>query len=100
MREIAAHAAIGGRSPLVVGSASEVAEEIFAWVDETGVDGFNLAYAVTPGTFVDFVDLVVPELQSRGRYKRDYSPGTFREKLYGEGRSRLPATHPAARYRS
>ena len=69
-------------------------------MDETGVDGFNLAYAVTPGTFADMADLVVPELQSRGRYKRDYSPGTFREKLYGEGRSRLPATHPAARYRS
>lgn len=99
VREIAAHTAIGGRSPLVVGSAAEAAEHLIDWVDETGVDGFNLAYAVTPGTFNNMVDLVVPELQTRERYKRDYAPGTFREKLYGQGRSRLPATHPAARYR-
>jgi alkanesulfonate monooxygenase SsuD/methylene tetrahydromethanopterin reductase-like flavin-dependent oxidoreductase (luciferase family) len=32
------------------------------------VDGFNLAHAATPETFADFVDLVVPELQKRGRY--------------------------------
>ena len=65
MREIAEHAAIGGRSPRVVGSAQEVAEELIGWVRETDVDGFNLAYAVTPETFTDFVDLVVPELQAR-----------------------------------
>ncbi len=99
VRQIAAHTAIGGRSPLVVGSAAEVAEELIAWVDETGVDGFNLAYAVTPETFTDIADLVVPELQTRGRYKHDYAPGTFREKLYGKGRARLPASHPAAQFR-
>ena len=69
------------------------------WVDETDIDGFNLAYAVTPESFVDFVDLVVPELQRRGVYKRDYAPGTLREKLFGSGRARLPANHPAARTR-
>lgn len=99
VREIAAHTAIGGRSPLVVGSASEVAEELIAWAEETGVDGFNLAYVVTPETFIDIVDLVVPELQARGRYKRDYADGTLREKLYGPGRRHLPETHPAARFR-
>jgi alkanesulfonate monooxygenase len=46
------------------------------------------------------VDLVVPELQRRGRYKRDYAPGTLREKLYGQGRARLGADHPAVRFRS
>jgi hypothetical protein len=54
-------------------------------------DGFNLAYAVMPETFADFVDLVVPELQRRGRYKRDYAPGTLREKLFGQGRRRARA---------
>jgi alkanesulfonate monooxygenase SsuD/methylene tetrahydromethanopterin reductase-like flavin-dependent oxidoreductase (luciferase family) len=34
-----------------VGSPEQVAEELIAWVDETDVDGFNLAYAVTPETF-------------------------------------------------
>jgi alkanesulfonate monooxygenase len=53
-----------------------------------------------PETFTDFVDLVVPELQRRRRYKRDYAPGTLREKLYGQGRARLGADHPAVRFRS
>ena len=100
VREIAKHAAIGGRGPVVVGSPAEVADEMIAWVKETDVDGFNLAYAVTPETFRDFVDLVVPELQRRGRYKLDYAPGTLREKLYGARRARLGVDHPAARFRS
>jgi alkanesulfonate monooxygenase len=98
VREIAKHAAIGGRGPVVVGSPGEVADEVIAWVEETDVDGFNLAYAVTPETFADFIDLVVPELQRRGRYKLDYAPGTLREKLYGPGRARLGADHTAARF--
>jgi len=54
---------------------------------------------VTPESFTDFVDLVVPELQRRGVYKRDYAAGTLREKLYGSGRMLLPTDHPAALYR-
>jgi alkanesulfonate monooxygenase len=99
VREIAAHAAIGGRGPVVVGAPGRVADEMLAWMQETGIDGFNLAYAVTPETFVDFVDLVVPELQARGVYKTAYAPGTLREKLYGPGRARLPDSHPAAKVR-
>ena len=84
---------------MIVGSYQDVADEFETWVRETDVDGFNLAYAVTPGTFVDIVDLVVPELQRRGLYKTEYAPGTLREKLYGPGRARLPESHPAARIR-
>jgi alkanesulfonate monooxygenase len=84
---------------VVVGSAEEVAREMRAWVEETDVDGFNLAYAVTPESFEDVADLVVPVLQEQRAFKRDYAPGTLREKLYGAGRARLPATHPAARHR-
>jgi alkanesulfonate monooxygenase SsuD/methylene tetrahydromethanopterin reductase-like flavin-dependent oxidoreductase (luciferase family) len=98
-REIAAHAAIGGRGPVIVGSPRRVVDEMLDWVHETGVDGFNLAYAVTPETFEDFVNLIVPELQARGVYKTAFAPGTLREKLYGPGRARLPDNHPAARVR-
>jgi alkanesulfonate monooxygenase SsuD/methylene tetrahydromethanopterin reductase-like flavin-dependent oxidoreductase (luciferase family) len=97
--EIARHAGIGGRGPVIVGSYQDVADEFEDWVRETDVDGFNLAYAVTPETFVDIVDLVVPELRRRGLYKTEYAPGTLREKLYGPGRARLPDSHPAARVR-
>ena len=65
----------------------------------TGADGFNIAYMVTPGTFKDFIDGVVPVLQRRGLMQTDYAEGTFREKLFGRGRARLLDRHPAARYR-
>jgi FMN-dependent oxidoreductase (nitrilotriacetate monooxygenase family) len=97
VRELAEHVAIGGRGPLIVGSAEQVADTLATWVEATDIDGFNLAYAVTPEGFQDFVDLVVPELQRRGIYKRDYRSGTLREKLFGH--ARLAPPHPAARYR-
>jgi hypothetical protein len=74
-----------------------VAEQMIGWMDETGIDGLNLAYAVMPETFEDVVEMVVPELQSRGRYKTAYREGSMREKLYGH--ARLGESHPAAAYR-
>ena len=88
---------LGSRNAPIVGSAYEVADELIAWVEETGVDGFNLSRIVTPESLEDFVDLVVPLLQDRGVYKRDYAEGTLREKLFGD--ARLPETHPAASHR-
>jgi alkanesulfonate monooxygenase SsuD/methylene tetrahydromethanopterin reductase-like flavin-dependent oxidoreductase (luciferase family) len=41
VREIAKHAAVGGRGPVVVGSPEEVAEELIVWVEDTDVDGFE-----------------------------------------------------------
>ena len=99
MREIAEFVGIGGMGAIVVGSPKSVADQLQSWIAETDIDGFNLAYAVTPETFADFVELIVPELQRRGVYKREYRPGTLREKLYGPGRARLPQSHPAAAYR-
>jgi alkanesulfonate monooxygenase len=98
-REIARHAAIGGRGPVVVGSYEDVADAFQEWVEATGIDGFNLAYAVSPGTFADIADGVAPILRGRGAYKAEYAPGTLREKLFGPGRARLPASHPAAKLR-
>lgn len=99
VREVADHVAIGGIGPVVVGSPEHVSDELEAWVDETDIDGFNLAFAVRPETFADIVDLIVPELQRRRRYKRDYTPGTLREKLFGQGRPRLSDGHPGAQFR-
>jgi len=90
---------LGGRHPGIVGDAAQVADELIAWIDETGVDGFNLSRTVVPESFEDFVDLVVPELQSRGRYKTAYAEGSLRHKLFGQG-DRLPARHAAAQFRS
>lgn len=90
--DIAEWAGIGGLGPIVVGSGAEVADELQEWVSETDVDGFNLAYAVTPGTFEDIVEHVIPELTKRGAYQSDYDEGTLRNKLFGRG-DRLPLEH-------
>ncbi|HEV7306139.1 LLM class flavin-dependent oxidoreductase [Ensifer sp.] len=99
VREMADWVGIGGFGPVFVGSPSTVADLMQEWMEDTDVDGFNLAYAVTPESFEDAVELLVPELQKRGVYKTDYRQGTLREKLFGAG-PRLAAPHPGAGYRN
>ncbi|MDC7816227.1 LLM class flavin-dependent oxidoreductase [Pseudomonas sp. BLCC-B112] len=89
---------LGGRYFTVVGSPQQVADELESWIAETGLDGFNLTRIVTPESYVDFIDLVIPELQRRGSYKTAYDDGTLREKLFHEGR-KLPQRHTGAAYR-
>ena len=90
IRELAEHQSLGGRGPVFVGSAAQVADQMMEWMDETDIDGFNLAYVIAHD-----------ELQRRGVYPTAYAPGTLREKLTG-GRPRLATPHPGAgfRYRS
>jgi alkanesulfonate monooxygenase len=98
VRQVAEHVSIGGIGPVLVGSPATVAEALERWIDETDLDGFNLAFAVRPETFADVADLLVPELQRRGRYKTGYAPGTLREKLFAAG-ARVKPTHPAHAHR-
>jgi long-chain alkane monooxygenase len=95
--DIARYLAIGGIGPVIVGSAQTVADELERWIEVGGIDGFNLAYAVTPGSFEDFIEWVVPELQRRGRVWADYEGETLRERLSGS--AVVPDWHPAHRYR-
>jgi FMN-dependent oxidoreductase (nitrilotriacetate monooxygenase family) len=99
VRELANASAIGGPGILLVGSAEQVADELQSLARDTGVDGFNVSYAVTPESFSDLVDLVIPELQRRGAFKREYRQGTLREKLSVDGNARLPQRHPGAAHR-
>lgn len=99
VRQVAEHVGIGGAGPVFVGSPATVSDLMDAWIAATGVDGFNLAYAVAPESFEDVVEHLVPELQRRGRYKRAYASGTLREKLTGTG-PKLPRSHPAGTFRS
>jgi len=89
---------LASRQPPIVGSVEEVADELIAWMDQADVDGFNLSRTVTPECLEDVVRLLVPALQERGRYKQAYTPGTYREKLFGAG-PLLAAPHPAAGWR-
>ncbi len=86
---VADYLGVGGIGPVLVGSPETVADEIERWVDVAGLDGINLAYAITPGSFEQFVDLVVPELRKRGRVWEDYEGSTLREYLDGPGNARV-----------
>ena len=99
IRDAAELGTIGGSGPVVVGSPTMIADEMQTWAETADLDGFNLSYATCPGDLEDIISLVVPELQRRGVYKRAYETGTLREKLYGKGRARLGADHPAATFR-
>lgn len=99
VRDLATLSAIGARGPFIVGNPSEVADELISWAADTDVDGFNLNRLVSPETIESFVELVVPELQSRGVYKTAYAEGTLRQKLFPGRGPTLHATHPGAAFR-
>lgn len=98
VRDLAKFVGIGGGGPVLVGTPEQLADAFREWI-AAGVDGFNLAYAITPGSFADFVDGVVPVLQRRGLMQREYQEGTLREKFFGRGQARLREPHPAVQYR-
>ncbi|MBA9025628.1 LLM class flavin-dependent oxidoreductase [Peribacillus huizhouensis] len=87
------------RTQIIVGNPSEVADAIQRQFEESGVDGFNLNHLVTPGDLESFIELVIPILQERGLYKKQYQSGTLREKLFPRGKSILPDDHPGSQYR-
>jgi FMN-dependent oxidoreductase (nitrilotriacetate monooxygenase family) len=64
-----------------VGGPKEVADGLEQWFTEPVADGFVLAATHVPGTYMDFVRHVVPELQRRGLYHKDYTGATLRENL-------------------
>jgi alkanesulfonate monooxygenase SsuD/methylene tetrahydromethanopterin reductase-like flavin-dependent oxidoreductase (luciferase family) len=85
VREAAEFIGLGGRGPVLVGDPRQVADQLEMWQDETGIDGFNLAYAISHESMADVVELIVPELQRRGRYRTEYTAGTLREKIFQSG---------------
>ena len=73
---------LGGYSGLAfVGTAQSIADEMEQWLLEEASDGFNIMFPFVPEGLVDFVDKVVPELQRRDIFRRDYEGRTLRENL-------------------
>lgn len=89
---------LAGTAVILVGTPPQIADELERWVEEGGVDGFNLVPIIQPGSHSEFVDLVVPELQRRGRMRTTYDGTTLREHLFGAGHSRLMSDHVGHRY--
>ena len=67
--------------PVFTGTPPQVADQMEAWFASESCDGFVLAATHMPGAYEDFARLVVPELQRRGLFRRDYEPGTLRDNL-------------------
>lgn len=81
VREAALYYAQGMGMPILVGTPADIADKMEQFMDEGGADGFMLAATYTPGCFEEFVDMVVPELQKRGRYRTEYTGSTLRDNL-------------------
>ena len=75
-RQIMDQMVLGSRQKPMVGSPEQIADQLQAWIEQGGIDGFNLARTVAPESLNDFVDLVIPVLQERGLFKADYAEGT------------------------
>jgi len=73
---------LGGYSGFAfVGTAQTIADEMEEWLVTEGSDGFNVMFPYLPSGLDDFVDRVVPELQRRGIFRREYEGRTLRENL-------------------
>jgi hypothetical protein len=64
-----------------VGTPATIAGEMEQWLFEEGGDGFHVMFPYVPEGLDDFVDEVVPELQRRGSFRREYEGKTLRENL-------------------
>jgi FMN-dependent oxidoreductase (nitrilotriacetate monooxygenase family) len=91
---------LGGYSGLAfVGTPATIADEMEEWLSSAGSDGFNVMFPYLPGGLNDFVDRVVPELQRRGLFRREYEGRTLRENLGlpRPGNRFFPTTRDTAR---
>ena len=88
---------LGGVS--VVGSAATAADKLEAMMDQADLDGFNVYDYMPMRCLEEFVELVVPELQRRGRLPRAYPSPTLRGNVSETGEARLPADHPGVAFR-
>ncbi len=68
-------------APHFVGSPTQIADNLEEWFAEGACDGFVLAATHMPGAYEEFTRYVVPELQRRGLYHKDYAGTTLRENL-------------------
>ena len=73
---------LGGYSGLaLVGTPETIADGMEEWFETRGSDGFTVMFSHLPGGLDDFCDRVVPELQRRGLFRREYEGATLRENL-------------------
>ncbi|MFF3572310.1 LLM class flavin-dependent oxidoreductase [Nocardia jiangxiensis] len=95
LRDVGKLYAQGVLLPQFVGTPEQIADRIEESFHGGEADGFIISAAQAPGTFDEFVDLVVPELQRRGLFRTDYTGTTLRDHL-GLGQASLTPAPRAA----
>ncbi len=75
-QRLAGHGGLG-----MTGTAKFVADQMQSWLEERGSDGFTIQFPFMPGGLEDVCDKLVPELQARGLFRKDYEGTTLREHL-------------------
>ena len=81
IRELAQYVGGSFGSLEMVGTPSTIVDEMEEWLHAKACDGFNVMFPYLPGGLDDFVDQVVPELQRRGVFRREYEGATLRDHL-------------------
>lgn len=81
LRQMAMRSAAAKHHWTLIGSVKQVADELEAWFLGGGADGFNILPSDNPGAVNMLVDKLVPELQRRGLFRREYEGKTLRENL-------------------
>lgn len=73
---------LGGYSgPALIGTPAMIADQMEEWLTTNACDGFNIMFPYLPGGLDDFVERVVPELQRRDLFRKEYEGKTLREHL-------------------
>jgi alkanesulfonate monooxygenase len=65
----------------LIGTASQIADELQSWFEGEAADGFNLMPPVLPAGLDDIVELLLPELRRRGLFRAEYAGKTLRDHL-------------------
>ncbi|MDG0841972.1 LLM class flavin-dependent oxidoreductase [Staphylococcus equorum] len=95
LREAVKNHGLGNGTAKFIGTKEQVADKFEAWTVEGGAAGFNIAQSYSPGTFEEFVEHVIPELQKRGLYRTEYEGTTLRENMFGKDQKTIKENHPA-----
>jgi FMN-dependent oxidoreductase (nitrilotriacetate monooxygenase family) len=90
----------GINGTVFVGDAVTVADEVEEFLSYVDSDGFLVQPHITPGTYDDFIGLLVPELRRRGLLDAPAETGTLRARLFPDNGDHLPATHVGSSFRA
>lgn len=81
LRQLLGRLAAGGGHCTMVGTPESIADEMEHWFRNEGADGFNLMPPALPPSFNDFAEHVIPVLQKRGLFRKEYEGNTLRDHL-------------------